>query len=150
MQPPAPAPDADVSVVDAFAAFTLPPTPAPLASAGAVDITAIRIPREIERVEEPAPKPAKPAHPSRHWVQVATGKNLSALGFDWRRIAKKAGGKLDKKGPFTTPWVEANRLLAGPYESAAAARETVNSLKALGVDSFTFTSAEGEEIKPLK
>ncbi len=148
-------PDTDVSLVDAFAGFTLPTTPTPTAAAGAVDITAIRIPREVEKVEAPAaklapPKPAKPAHPSRHWVQVATGKNLSALGFDWRKIAKKAEGKLDKKGPFTTPWVEANRLLAGPYDSAGAAREMVKTLKALGIDSFTFASAEGEEIKPLK
>ena len=45
--------------------------------------------------------------------------------------------------------MEANRLLSGPYDSATKAREMMNQLKALGVDSFTFTSAEGEAIEKL-
>ena len=48
-----------------------------------------------------------------------------------------------------TPWGEANRLLSGPYDSAAKAREMVKELKELGVDSFTFTSAAGEAIEKL-
>ena len=80
---------------------------------------------------------------------MATGKDRDALKFDWRRIARKAEGLLDGKGPFVTPWVEANRLLSGPYDSATKAREMMNELKALGVDSFTFTSAEGEAIEKL-
>lgn len=143
MQPePEPEP---ASVADAFDGFTLAPgTPTPSAS-GAVDITRIAIPRERE---EPKPPPP-PAHPARHWVQVATGKDVSALKFDWRRISRKAEGRLDGKGPFVTPWVEANRLLSGPYDSAAKAREMVKELKELGVDCFTFTSAEGEAIEKL-
>ena len=81
--------------------------------------------------------------------QVATGKDRDALKFDWRRIARKAEGLLDGKGPFVTPWVEANRLLSGPYDSATKAREMMNQLKALGVDSFIFTSAEGEAVEKL-
>lgn len=152
--PPPPPPPAPIqpepepqpaSVADAFDGFTLAPgTPTPSAS-GAVDITRIAIPRERE---EPKPPPP-PAHPARHWVQVATGKDVSALKFDWRRISRKAEGKLDGKGPFVTPWVEANRLLSGPYDSAAKAREMVKELKELGVDCFTFTSAEGEVIEKL-
>ena len=149
--PPPPAPiqpepePQPASVADAFDGFTLAPgTPTPSAS-GAVDITRIAIPRERE---EPKPPPP-PAHPARHWVQVATGKDVSALKFDWRRISRKAEGKLDGKGPFVTPWVEANRLLSGPYDSAAKAREMVKVLKELGVDCFTFTSAEGEVIEKL-
>ena len=136
------------TIEDAFAAFTLEPSPAASKAPGAVDITRIAIPRE--KVEPPPPaKPPKPVHPARHWVQIATGKDLKALGFDWRRIARKAEGKLDGMGPFTTPWVEANRLLAGPYKSAAEARKIMNDLKTLGIDSFTFSSAEGEKVDPL-
>ena len=136
---------ASLSVADAFGSFTLAPTrPAPTASGG-VDITRIEIPRERAEPEPPPP----PKHPSRHWVQVATGKDLSALGFDWRRIARKADGALEGKGPFTTPWGEANRLLSGPYPSATAAREMMNRLKAMDIDSFTFTSDTGQAIEPL-
>ena len=127
------------------AAFTLEPASAVRKAPGAVDITRIEPPREKA---EPPPPP-KPVHPSRHWVQVATGKDLKALGFDWRRISRKAEGRLDGKGPFTTPWVEANRLLAGPFKNASEARQMMNDLKGLGIDTFTFTSSEGEKVDPL-
>ena len=134
------------TVADAFDGFSLAPSARPQAASGAVDITRIDIPRERAA---PPPPPPPPPHPSRHWVQVATGKDTDALKFDWRRIARKADGKLDGKGPFVTKWVEANRLLAGPYDSAAKAREMVRELKAMGIDSFTFTSAKGERIDDL-
>lgn len=136
------------SVADAFATFDLSQTSGSSVSAqqGAVDITKIEVPRERN---EPVSPPPTLAHPARHWVQVATGKDISALAFDWRRIARKADKLLDGKGPFTTPWVEANRLLAGPYDTASAARLVVNQLKENGIDSFTFTSDAGQEIAPL-
>lgn len=133
------------SVEEAFSSFSLASESRVPAANGAVDITKIKIPRERD---EPKPPPP-PAHPSRHWVQIATGKDTDALGFDWRRISRKAEGKLEGKGPFVTPWGEANRLLSGPYDSAAKAREMVKELKELGVDSFTFTSAAGEAIEKL-
>jgi hypothetical protein len=148
---PAPDPEPSQSVADAFAAFAATqPVSAPR-PANAVDITTIEPPRE--RAEPPPPKPeAKPkppANPSRHYVQVATGRDRDALKFDWRRIARKADSLLDGKGPFVTKWVEANRLLAGPYPSKDAAREVMNKLKAMGIDSFTFTSDSGQAIDPL-
>lgn len=144
LAPPVP-PEPAQSVAEAFAGFDLASSNS-TARAGAVDITSIKVPREVEKPMPPPP----PAHPARHWVQVATGKDLSALGFDWRRIARKADGALDGKGPFTTRWGEANRLLAGPYESRDAARDMVNKLKQGGLDAFPFSSEVGEEIIKLK
>ena len=129
------------SVADAFSDFNLAQTTAS-PSAGAVDITRIAAPREVA-----APPP--PAHPARHWVQVATGRDIKALGFDWRRISRQSEAALTGKGPFVTPWGEANRLLSGPYESRDAARAMVNRLQELGIDSFPFSSDEGQEILPL-
>ncbi len=142
--PPAPIsqPPARENLEDAFAEFDLAATGSTTPRAGAVDIRTIDAPRETN---EPPP----PAQPARHWVQVATGRDLSALGFDWRRISRNAEGELAGKSAFTAPWGEANRLLAGPYASAAEARDVVNRLKAIGVDSFPFNSARGEEIYPL-
>ena len=149
------------SVADAFSGFDLTTTPSATNAPGAVDITRIVIPREFEKEPpkpvakaepkpKPKPEPPKAQHPSRHWVQVATGRDRNALKFDWRRISRSAEGKLDKKGPFVTRWVEANRLLAGPYDSADEARKIIKELKDLKVDSFLFTSAAGEAIEPLK
>jgi Flp pilus assembly protein TadD len=148
----------EVSLSEAFAAFTLVPDAPPPAARGAVDITAIKPPREKPKVEEPNPPrekpkvepPMPPAHPSRFWVQVATGRDLSALAFDWRRIKRTAGDLLAKREPFTADWGQTNRLVTGPYANAAEAQKAVSALKEKGVDSFPFTSAAGEELAPLK
>ncbi|MXO66449.1 tetratricopeptide repeat protein [Altericroceibacterium endophyticum] len=137
---------ASPSLDQAFADFRLSSDSEPTPAAGAVDITSIEPPRERP---EP-PKPPKPQYPSRHWVQVATGKNISAFAYDWKRIQRKAGGLLDGKEAFMTPWVEANRLLTGPFASSDEAQDMVTKLKKAGVDSFSFTSAEGEKITAIK
>lgn len=101
---PAPVqPELSQSVSDAFAGFDLAdsstqPTPAN----GAVDITRIEIPREQAAPALPPPPPP-PVHPARHWVQVATGKDLSALAFDWRRISGRSEGILDGRGRLRRP-----------------------------------------------
>ena len=157
--PPSPAPvvvarqtvqtaEPEPSVAEAFANFGATRS-RPSRNTGAVDITKIAVPREA-KAPPPPPPPPPPKVPARSWVQVATGKDRDALKFDWRRISRKADGALADKGPFVTRWGQANRLLAGPYPSAKAARDMVAQLKAMGIDSFTFDSAEGETIDTLK
>ena len=139
-QPPA-------SVSEAFADFLSAPAAAADRSADAVDITAIEIRREVE--EQPVVETPKPAQPSRIWVQVATGRDRDALGFDWRRFSRQASDTLSGKGPFVTPWGETNRLLAGPFESRDAANAAVRALADAGIGAFRFTSDEGQAIEPL-
>lgn len=141
--PPAPPPSpTQQDLAQAFASFDLGNATSTAPRAGAVDIRTIDAPRETN-------KPAHPVSPPRHWVQVATGRDISALGFDWRRISRAADGELAGKSAFTAPWGEANRLLAGPYDTDREAREVVGRLRAAGLDSFPFTSASGEQVFPL-
>lgn len=129
---------------EAFADFVLPSGDISVSpAAGAVDITAIEPAREA-----PVPPPP-PAHPSRHWVQVATGRDIAAFRFDWRRIVRTADGLLDGRDAFRARWNGTNRLLTGPFESARAAQQFVTELAEAGVDAFRFTSAEGEEVRPI-
>lgn len=136
----------EVSLSEAFAAFTLVPDTAASSARGAVDITAFEPPRERPKAEEPKP----PAHPRRYWVQVATGRDVDALAFDWRRIRRSAGELLAGRDAFTAEWGQTRRLVTGPYASAGQAQQAVTALKEKGVDSFTFTSAAGEEVTPLE
>ncbi len=152
---PAPAPATDPvpdqrTLADAFAEFAQPSAVAP--ASNAVDITKIDVRREKPPVkEEPkVEKPKPPAHPSRVWVQVATGRDTKALGFDWRRISREAGPLLAKRQPYLAKWGQTNRLVTGPYASEAEAQKAVSDLKKKGLDSFTFTSDEGEAVNPLK
>lgn len=126
-----------VSVSEAFA--TLDNAKAPSSDGSAVDITTIEPRREV----------AAPVHPQRHWVQVATGQDLTALKFDWRRLARRAPEVLGELTPHTVPWGQANRLLAGPFGSAAEAQNTVNLLKQNGINTFSYTSPAGQAIREL-
>jgi len=135
----------------AFADFSQPrsaPQVTP-AAAGAVDITTIQPRREAPPVAAAPPPPPKPVIPSRHWVQVATGRDTGALAFDWRRIKRSAGALLDKPAPHVAKWGQTNRLVVGPFANAAEANRLVAELKQKDIDSFRFTSEQGEEVKPL-
>lgn len=147
-QPPADEPDLPdepENLAQAFAEFaqadTVPAVPTP----NAVDITTIEIPRERREPEPPPP----PQHPSRQWVQVATGRDISAFRFDWRRLQRNSDGLLEGKDAFHTPWGQTNRLLTGPFASEREAQQFVTDLGAAGIDAFRVVSAEGQEIKPL-
>ncbi|WP_158611065.1 tetratricopeptide repeat protein [Aurantiacibacter spongiae] len=136
-----------VDLASAFADFDLAASPASSsARAGAVDITAIQPRREAP---PSAAAPAPPVSPARHWVQVATGQDVDAFRFDWRRIVRASDGLLDNYDAFTAPWGQTNRLLTGPFASAADANAFVRELGEAGVDAFRFSSSAGEEISPL-
>lgn len=146
---------APASVAAAFSDFVGEAKMQAPATKDRVDITAITPRREIAKpVEkkvaavEPKPKPA--LAPRRYWVQVATGRDRAALAFDWRRINRKAGAMLAGKKGFVAKWGETNRLLTGPFDNAKAAAGIVASLTKDGIDSFAFTSAEGEEVQPIE
>jgi hypothetical protein len=147
LPPPAEQPP-EVDLAEAFADFVTPGAAAAPAE-GAVDITTIRPRREAPRVAAP-PTPPRPVHPSRQWVQVATGRDVAALEFDWRRIRRGADGLLDKYKPHVAAWGQTNRLVAGPFASEREAQQFVAKLKEKQVDSFRFTSAQGEEVRPLE
>ena len=154
--PAQPTPE-DVSVADAFADLTNA-SAARAPAAGAVDVTAIKPKREVTEPPQAAkPKPppppsppAKPKAPSRVWVQVATGKDVKALAFDWRKFAKKAPALLAKRDAYTAKWGETRRLVTGPFDSEKDATRFVGDLKKAGLDAFTFTSEAGEDVAPLK
>jgi hypothetical protein len=143
------------SLAEVFADFAKLPVTAPRA-AGAVDIFKIKPAREPAKVEEPKArpkpkaKPKPPVNPSRVWVQVATGRNVKALAFDWRRIKKEGGALLSRHDAYTAEWGRTHRLLTGPYKTESEADKAVAALKKKGIDAFEFTSDEGEEVAPLK
>lgn len=124
-------------------------------SSNAVDITRIQPRREVAAKPEPKPEPKpkeppKPVHPSRHWVQIATGREVAALKFDWRRFDRQGGELFKGLQPHTTRWGAANRLLVGPLADAGKAGDLVRRLKGKGIDSFAYQSPEGEAVQALK
>ncbi|MDP3905763.1 SPOR domain-containing protein [Novosphingobium sp.] len=169
---PAPAPAARPrSLADVFADLG-PPSREAEPVAGAVDVRRIapavdpkvkaaadakaRAEREAKAAKlaedrEKAIKASAAArHPSRIWVQVATGRDKSALGFDWRRFNRENSEVFGKRSPFVTGWGQTNRLLTGPFPSDKAATTFIAQLKKAGIDgAFTWTSPAGQIVDAL-
>ncbi|MEO9601352.1 SPOR domain-containing protein [Parasphingorhabdus sp.] len=98
-----------------------------------------------------APKPVekKPVHPKRYWVQIATGSNLDALKFDYRRMAKKQADLFKGQKGWTSRWGKARRLVVGPFEDFKAAKAFEASFRKGGGDGFAWASADGVEVNEL-
>lgn len=143
--PPEPPRPSRQSLAEAFSEFSRPSEVTP--AAGAVDMRRIRPARP--KVEAPA-KPPPPSHPSRIWVQVATGRDKGALAFDWRRLIRKAPEAFRGKKAFVSDWGQTNRLLTGPFESTAAANAFLAQLRRGDIDgSFLWTSPAGQVVDDL-
>lgn len=95
-----------------------------------------------------AEKKAARGNPSRIWVQVAGGANKGDLGRAWTAVRAKASALADRTG-YTASERATNRVLTGPFKTAAEARALVNQLARQGVSAFAFTSAAGQEVTRL-
>jgi Flp pilus assembly protein TadD len=146
---------ARISLAEAFRDFGKPSTRITLAP-GAVDISHITPARpKAEPVKpEPAkaapPKPAPPSHPSRIWVQLGIGQNKRALAIDWGKLARKAETAFKGQKPFVSEMGQTNRMLAGPFDSAAEANKFVAALHEAGIDGpYVWTSPAGQVVDAL-
>ena len=155
--PAAPPPKLDLA--QAFADFLRPKIDVAPA-AGAVDVRRLTPSRESSETRptqvaktKPAAKPAKPpppSHPSRIWVQVATGRDKAALAFDWRRMMREDAQALRGKKAFISAWGRTNRLLTGPFPTEAAAKDFLAQAHRAGLDgSFLWTSPAGQVVDPI-
>ena len=100
--------------------------------------------------EKAAKEKALRSQPSRIWVQVAAGRNKSALAFDWRRFARENPAVFKGRSPSTSPWGQTNRLLAGPFASTREANAFLAQLKKAGIDgAFVWTSPAGQVVEAL-
>ncbi|MBC2650998.1 SPOR domain-containing protein [Novosphingobium aerophilum] len=141
--PPAPRPQpARRALADAFADLAVPQGPAAPAP-GAVDV------RKIAAAKPKPVEPPKPVHPSRIWVQVGTGRNLSALAFTWKGLVKDNPDLFRGKSALTTDWGRTNRLLTGPFGTEAQAEAFLSKLKKAGLDAFLWLSPAGQVVDDL-
>lgn len=86
--------------------------------------------------------------PARSWVQIGTGRDVSALAFTLRGLRKDYAA-IAKQDAYTAPWGRTNRLVIGPFASFTRARDVEAELKKAGTDAFAWQSDAGEEVKPI-
>ncbi len=88
-------------------------------------------------------------NPSRIWVQIAAGKNKSALAFDMRRFRKSYADAIGDEAGWFFPWGGTNRLLIGPYRKEERARDIIAAIKKAGGDAFLWESEAGDEVTKI-
>lgn len=156
-----------VSLSEAFADLGPAPVAATAPAPGAVDVARLSAQRQVEEAiakkqaearakakreadakaaKAKAEEAAKKAEPARRWIQIGVGRNVSAFAFDWKKLAKQAGGALDGKGPWAADYGATNRMLAGPYPNESAVRTAMKQLKDKGIEALPFNSDEGEKV----
>jgi Flp pilus assembly protein TadD len=107
-------------------------------------------PKIVAKPVEKAPaKPKEPLHPKRYWVQIATGSNLNALKFDYRRMTKKQPDLFKSQQAWTSPWGQTRRMVVGPFDDFKAAKAFEAELRKGGGDGFAWASADGVEVNEL-
>lgn len=118
--------------------------------AGAVDIRKI-VPAEPSQEPKPkAERPSLPTHPTRIWVQLGIGQDKKALAFDWRKLTRGASDAFNDKKPYVSELGQTNRMLTGPFESAAAANRFIAELRSNNIDGpYVWTSAAGQVVDAL-
>jgi len=100
-------------------------------------------------VKKPEEKKITVKHPKRYWVQIATGSNLSALEYDYRRMAKKHDGLFSGNSGWTSPWGRTRRLVVGPFDDLRAAKKFESGFRKGGGDGFAWVSSKGTEVNKL-
>jgi len=144
---PAPAPKPRPrSLADAFADLAVVPKGTAAPAPGAVDVRKLA---EARARAEAAKTPPKPAHPSRIWVQVGTGRDIKALGFTWRGLAKDNPELFRSRESYLSDWGRTNRLLTGPFPTESAAQAFLTKLKKNDIDAFLWTSPAGQVVDEL-
>jgi hypothetical protein len=83
-------------------------------------------------------------------VQLATARDQTELTFEWRHMARQAEEAFRNQRPSISAWGQTNRLLAGPFESEAAANAFVTKLRQSDFGgAFVWTSPTGQEVDAL-
>ena len=81
---------------------------------------------------------------------MATGRDKAALSFDWRRMARQAEAVFKARRPLVSAWGQTSRLLAGPFESEAAANQFLSQLRRANIaGAFAWTSPAGQLVDAL-
>ncbi len=107
-------------------------------------------PKIVAKPVEKAPvTPKEPVHPKRYWVQIATGSDLNALKFDYRRMSKKQTDLFKGQQGWTSPWGRTRRLVVGPFDDFKSAKAFEADFRKGGGDGFAWASADGVEVNEL-
>lgn len=101
-------------------------------------------PQKTEKKETPVEK-----YPARYWVQIGTGQK-SAFRADIRRLSAKYPVAFKSVQIWSSPWGRTDRLVAGPFADAKAARKWDADFRKAGGEGFVWQSGDGTVVEKVK
>jgi len=120
--------------------------------------------REPEASGEPATVPIQVAYvspPVRHspatdkpaqrkvWLQLASGPNAQALPDQFRRLKARNRDLFNGISGYVARSSDRARLLIGPFRGPSDAQIFADDLQTVGIESFSWTNSESEQIVPV-
>ena len=98
------------------------------------------------------PKPAQPratANQRKIWLQLASGNNSTALPDQFRRLKARNRELFDGISGYVAKSSDRARLVIGPFRGASDAETFKEDLGTVGIDAFSWTNSESDQIVPL-
>jgi Flp pilus assembly protein TadD len=92
---------------------------------------------------------AKPTHPHKIWLQLASGPNSDALQGEFRRMKSRNRDLFDGISGYVARSSDRSRLVIGPFRGSSDAQIFADDLQTVGIDSFRWTNSESDTIVPL-
>lgn len=103
--------------------------------------------------------PAKPAQAApqtttasksrKIWLQLASGPNPDALPTQFKRIKSRNRELFDGISGFVARSSDRARLVIGPFRGSSDAQTFAEDLESVGIDAFSWTNSESDQIVPL-
>jgi len=102
----------------------------------------------------PPPRPATEQRTaeitdSKIWLQLASGRNASALTNEFERMKRDNAGLFDGITGYVAEESDRARLIVGPFRGASDAKIFADDLRSIGIDAFRWTSSDSDRIVPV-
>jgi hypothetical protein len=136
--------DALLSAPSASAPVAAPPPPAYQPQAQAVQVAYSAPPptpstvQRTDAVSEP-----------KIWLQLASGRNASALNDEFDRMKRDNGDLFDGITAYVAQDRDRARLVVGPFRGPSDAKIFADDLRSVGINAFRWTNSDSDRIVPL-
>jgi len=111
------------------------------------------VPIQVAYVSPPVrhpPAAARPAAAQRKvWLQLASGPNAQALPEQFRRLKSRNRDLFNGISGYVAKGSDRARLLIGPFRGPSDAQIFADDLQTVGIESFSWTNSESEQIVPV-
>jgi hypothetical protein len=110
-------------------------------------------PVQVAYSAPPARRQAAPSKPAAEqpklWLQLASGPKAKALPEQFHRLKSRNRDLFDGIGGYVAQSPDRARLVIGPFRGANDAEIFQKDLETVGIDAFSWTNSDSDQIVPL-